>query len=416
MGEVVHGPFIDDLLGRVAHGLEVILHHLAAGIVGDLGGVLVLAQRIGGNDLVNLISPAAIIDHQVAELLGNHVVKHVVRDFGVVLRPGEEGLNVIALIVDLGEEGLFILAGIEVLDHALLAVITFIGNVERSGDDDLIKLLNLAVDRDEDLAILALDLVNGAVEQGGMLQVIIQLFPDVLGAFFPCPEIDLHEVHAGLIVQIFQNIGSGNFIKVTIAEGSEGSDPDLLNQGNLVLLAEFLERQSKILQVRVYALDLLAARRHGVAVVTTLGNTAVTVEVIALVLGFQQFTKGLELFFHLEQPGVPDDVADRAGKGFDHLTARILIVAVELRTVVGDTAELLDVVNGIVGWNTHDGAHLIAASVVVRRPALAADAIQTLKNGVVLIAFLLQVHTCAEAGGAAADDCDANVFVHVFPP
>ena len=375
-----------------------------------------LAQRIGGDDLVDLVSPAAIIDHQVAELLRNHVVKHIVGDLGVIFGLGEEGLHVIALVVDLGEEGLLVFTGVEVLDHALLTVGALVRNVERGGDDDLVKLLNLAVYGDENLAVFALDLVDAAVQHGGVLQVVVQLLPDVLGAVLPGPEVDLDEVHAGLIVQILQNVSGGNLVKVAVAEGSEGSDPDLLHQGNAVLLAEFLEGQGKVFQIRVHTLDLLAARRHGITVVAALGDAAVTVEVIALVLGLQQFAEGFELLLHLEQPGVLDDVSDSAGERLDHLAGTVLVVAVELRAVVGDAAELFHIVHCIVGRNTHDGAHLIAASVVMRRPALAADAVETLIDGVVLITLLFQVHTRAQAGRTAADDGDANVFVHSFPP
>ena len=49
-------------------------------------------------------------------------------------------------------------------------------------------------------------------------------------------------------------------------------------------------------------------------------------------------------------------------------------------------------------------------------PALAADAVEALENGVVGIALLLQIHARGQAGRAAADDADARVLVHSFPP
>ena len=246
--------------------------------------------------------------------------------------------------------------------------------------------------------------------------MVVQLLPDVLGAVLPGPEVDLDEVHAGLVVQVLQNIGGGDLVKVAVAEGGKGPDPDLLHQGNAVLFTEFLERQGQVFQVRVHALDLLAAGGHGIAVIAALGNAAVAVEVIALVLGLQQFAEGLELLLHLEQPRIADDVSDGAGKGLDHLAGAVLVVAVELRTVMGDAAELFHIVHRVVGRNTHDGAHLITASVVMRRPALSADTVKALIDGVILIALLFQVHTSAQTSGTAADDGDANVFVHCFPP
>ena len=125
---------------------------------------------------------------------------------------------------------------------------------------------------------------------------------------------------------------------------------------------------------------------------------------------------GLSAGMYLEQPGVLDDVADGAGERLDHLAGTVLVIAVELRAVVGDAAELFHIMYGVVGRNTHDGAHLIAASVVVRGPALAADTVEALIDGIVLITLLFQVHTRAQAGRTAADDGDANVFVHSFPP
>ena len=249
-----------------------------------------------------------------------------------------------------------------------------------------------------------------------MLDVVVELLPDVLGALLPGPEVDLDEVHAGLEVEVLQNVGGGDLVKVAVAEGGEGSDPDLLDQGNAVHLAELLEREREILQVGVLALDLLAAGGDGVAVVAALGDAAVAVDVIALVLGLQQLAELLELALHLEHPGVADDVAERTGKGLDHVALAVLVVAVELGTVVRDAAELLDVLNGVVGRNAHDGAHLVTAAVVVRAPALAADAVVALEDHVVLIALLLEIHAGGEARGAAADDGDANVLVHVFPP
>ena len=375
-----------------------------------------LAKGIGGDDLIHGVSPATIIDHQMAELLGNHVVEHIVGNLGMVLGLCEEGLDVIALVINLGEECLLVFAGIKVLNHTLLTVCALVGNVQRGSDNNLVKLLNFAVDSDEDLAIFALDFVNGAVENGGVLQMVVQLFPNILGAFFPGPEVDLDKVHAGLEVKVLQDVSGRDFIKIAITEGGKGSDPDLLNQGNAILLAEFFKRECQVLQVGVHTLDLLTARCYSIAVIAAFRNAAVTVDIITLVLGLQQLTELLELTLHLQHPGVLDNVADRSGKGLNHIAGGVFVIAVEFRAVVGDAAEFLHVMDGIVRGNTHNGAHLITASIVVRRPALAADTVEPFINGIVFIALFLQIHACAEAGRATADDCDANILIHVFPP
>ena len=79
---------------------------------------------------------------------------------------------------------------------------------------------------------------------------------------------------------------------------------------------------------------------------------------------------------------------------------------------MGDAAELLHIVHGVVRGHAHDGAHLIALAIVAGGPALAADSGGFLKDGVVGIALLLQIHARGQAGRAAADDADAYVFVH----
>ena len=81
---------------------------------------------------------------------------------------------------------------------------------------------------------------------------------------------------------------------------------------------------------------------------------------------------------------------------------------------MGDAAELLHIVHGVVRGNAHDGAHLIALAVVVGAPALAAHAILTLQDGVVVVALLFQIHAGREPSGAAADDADAGILVHVY--
>lgn len=134
-----------------------------------------------------------------------------------------------------------------------------------------------------------------------------------------------------------------------------------------------------------------------------------------LILGLQELAELLELSLHLEETG---DLADvlLGLKGLDDLAEPVLVVAVQLRAVVRDAAEFLYVVYCVIRRNAHDGSHLIAAAVVIRRPALSADTIVLLKDRVIFVSFLLQIHTCGKACRASSDDADSDVFVHGFLP
>ncbi len=136
------------------------------------------------------------------------------------------------------------------------------------------------------------------------------------------------------------------------------------------------------------------------------------VQVVAFVLGLEELAELGELLLHLQQPGVADDVAEGTGKGFDHVAVAVLVVAVELRAIMGDAAELFHIMHGVVRGHAHDGAHLITAAVIIRRPALAAYTVQALQDRIVGIALLLQIHTGGKTGRAAADYAYTRVFVH----
>ena len=189
--------------------------------------------------------------------------------------------------------------------------------------------------------------------------------------------------------------------------------PDILNQLNAVLFAELGEGESQVLQILVYAADRLTAGSNGKALVTALGSAPVTVDVVALVLGLQQLAELLELLLHLQKSGDLQDVL-LGLEGLDYLAVLVFVVAVELGAVVGDAAELLHIVDGVVRGHAHDCAHLIAAAVEVRGPALAAYTVTLLQNAVILIALLLQIHTCGKPGRAAANYAYAGVLVHFY--
>ena len=76
----------------------------------------------------------------------------------------------------------------------------------------------MAVDRDKDFAVFPLYFGNVAVELSTVLQLGIQAFPNVLGAFLPGPEINIDEIHCRLEVKILQNICRRDLIKVSITK------------------------------------------------------------------------------------------------------------------------------------------------------------------------------------------------------
>ncbi len=72
--------------------------------------------------------------------------------------------DIVAFVIDLREELSLVVAGVEVIHHADLAVRALVRDVERRRHDDLVVLLDLAVDRHIDLAVPALDLLDRGVE------------------------------------------------------------------------------------------------------------------------------------------------------------------------------------------------------------------------------------------------------------
>ena len=238
--------------------------------------------------------------------------------------------------------------------------------------------------------------------------MLVQLLPDVLGSVLPGPQIDLDEVHGGLEIQILHDVGRRDLVKVAVSEGGKRSDPDILHQLDAVQLAEFLEGKGQILQIRVDALDLFSARRNGIAVVASFGNAAVAVHIVAFVFGFKKLAEFLDLLLHFQKMRDLRDVFLRL-EGLDDLALLALIVSVELRTVVGDAAEIFDVLYRIIGRNAHNGAHLVAASLVIRRVALAAHMIVFFQYRIVFVALLLQIHGSGQSGRASADDTDSFI-------
>ena len=413
MREVIDAPLIDNIRCGVVHDLQVFQNHLLALFIRNFFHILMLAERISRDDLILGISPATIVNHQMSETLRHHVVKYIVGNLRMILRLGLHGQNIVTLIINLGEEFLLIFAGIEVLDHALLSVCALVRNIQRSSHDDLVIFFHISVDGDKYFSISSLDFFNRAVQTGGMFQMVIQLFPDVLCSVLPGPQIDLDKVHAGLEIQILQNVSGRNLVEIAVAERGERPDPDILDKFNTVLFAELIERKRQIFQVRVLSADRLTlCALLGETVITAFRNSAVSVDVISFVFGFQQLAELFHLVLHSQKTRDLKKILLRLER-LDDFALTVLVVSVQFGTVVCDAAEFFRVMHRVIAGNAHDGAHLIAASVICRGPALTAYAVEPLQNRIVFIAFLLQVHTCRQSGGTASNNADAGVFVHL---
>ena len=124
-----------------------------------------------------------------------------------------------------------------------------------------------------------------------MLQVAVDALPDALGAVVPSPQFaGGKELLDGKGIKILENISRRDLVEVAVAERSERTLPDKLCVLAVIELEELGEGHRKILQVRVLALDvskLHLGRRAG-TLITTLGHTSVTVDIVALVLRLEE--------------------------------------------------------------------------------------------------------------------------------
>ena len=176
----------------------------------------------------------------------------------------------------------------------------------------------------------------------------LDAFPNGLCAVFPCPEIDFDEVHAGLEIKIFENVCCRDFIEVAITEGCEWSDPNFLCKLDSIEFAELAEWQAEVFQVLVDAADwftLCVSLRA--TFISALCNTAVTVDIIADVLCFKDFTKLLDLFFHLEKLWDLEWVLLWI-EWINDFALAVFVVSVELWAVVIGVSEDFCIVNSIV--------------------------------------------------------------------
>ena len=272
--------------------------------------------------------------------------------------------------------------GDRVLDGAAL---------ERGGDDEFVEDLLFAVDGDGDFLTIADDLLDLGVEEGRVGDLLVEGLVDGLGAIFPGPEVDVDEVHHRLEVEVFEDVGGRDFIEIAIAERGERANPDLGDEGDAVDFAEFVEREGEVLEVRVDAFDGLTSRGDREAFVTAFGDAEVAADVVAFVLGFEQAAHLLDLALQFEEVR---DAGELFVETVIDAAIEVLVGTVEFRAVMGDAGEFFDVVNRIVGGNTHDGAHLIAFAIMNRRVAFAAHVVGFLINHVILVSLFLEIHRC----------------------
>ena len=220
--------------------------------------------------------------HKMSAGLVCHVLEEIVGDVRRVALFGTDSHGEILLMDYLGEQLFLFRAGIAVAEEQL----------ERGADDKLVELFGLAVYGDIDLVVFTLDVGDFGVEQSGMLQVAVDALPDALGAVVPSPQFaGGKELLDGEGIKILENISRRDLVEVAVAEGSERTLPDELCVLAVVELEELGEGHRKILQVRVLALDvskLHLGRRAG-TLITTLGHTSVTVDIVALVLRLEEF-------------------------------------------------------------------------------------------------------------------------------
>ena len=243
---------------------------------------LVVAQGEGDERLVgDSVGPAMIEHHKMSAGLVCHVLEEIVGDVRRVALFGTDSHGEILLMDYLGEQLFLFRAGIAVAEEQL----------ERGADDKLVELFGLAVYGDIDLVVFTLDVGDFGVEQSGMLQVAVDALPDALGAVVPSPQFaGGKELLDGEGIKILENISRRDLVEVAVAEGSERTLPDELCVLAVVELEELGEGHRKILQVRVLALDvskLHLGRRAG-TLITTLGHTSVTVDIVALVLRLEE--------------------------------------------------------------------------------------------------------------------------------
>ena len=369
-----------------------------------------VAQRERHQRLRARVRPAVVEDHKVAAGLGRHVGKVVVADVGALLLLRAHGHGEVLLVLDLAKELALLLRRIAVGRKQL----------ERRADDQLVKLLLLAtVHAHVHVVLCAAHGRDLAVEVRGVAQRAVDAGPDGVGAVLPRPEpAGGKELPHGERVQVLQDVRGGNLVEVAIAKARERPLPHKLGVLAVVQLQKLAKRHAQVLQVRVLALDVrqLHLGRRTWPLVAALCHAAVSVDVVALVLGRKQVVELAHLHDLLEQPQLAL---------LDGCAVRVHEAAAHLRAVgVGRVAKLLALVHGKVRVAAHDRAHLDGAvlplSLAVlhlheRAERLAAHAPAALEDGVVVKPVLLEVHGQREPGGASTHDADPAVPVHWLP-
>ena len=355
MREIIPVLLVDDLGCCISHSLEILKNNLLACTCLICSLSSVIAQCVGRDDLIHAVFPPTVIDHQMAISLRSHVVKDIIRNFGMILRFCLDCENIISLIIDLREEFLLFLCRIKIIRQEL----------KRCRNNNLVIYFDFVIHSHEYFSVMALYRCDIGIQSCLVAKLVIQAFPDILCTLFPCPEIDLDEIHGRLEIKVFQDICRRDFIKISVAEGSERSDPDILNEFNTVEFTELFERESQILQIRVLAGDFLTIRRYGISVIAAFRYAAVSVNIISFVLCLKEFAEHLQLLSHLEQARNLERVFLRLER-LDNFTLQILIITIQFRSVVCNTAELFHIVNGIIRRYSHDCSHLISSAVVVR--------------------------------------------------
>ena len=247
----------------------------------------------------------------------------------------------------------------------------------------------------------------------------VHALPDGLGAVLPGPKLAggqelLHREG----VEVLEHIGSRDLVEVAVAEGREGALPDELCILAVVELQELRERHREVLEVRILSLDVgkLELGRRAEALIAALGDSTVSIHVVALVLRGKELRELAHLHDLLEKSKLR--LLDRGAIGIREAASHGRAIGMR------GSAELLALMHGEVGIAAHDSTHLDGALLLLavlcrdfhlRRECLAADTSRLLIDRVVVESLLLQIHCHRCSCGTATYDADTLVLVHTDP-
>lgn len=149
-------------------------------------------KRWNNGDIPVAVVHPASAGHEVAEAFRHHVVKEVSRDLRAFAIFDAVGNGNVFFVDDLAEEFFLLVTGIREFGEP----------IKRNGHDEFIKDFFLAIYGDVDLAVLTNDLGHFAVELGLVEKMVVNPFPNGLGAIRPGPKAHIDEFDGGGHVKV----------------------------------------------------------------------------------------------------------------------------------------------------------------------------------------------------------------------